>query len=79
MYSAMCQTAFNLNSVENYSVLSGEEFDFQCCFDKNKKPYDVARALIICFMYAYLFNDYSSASKFLNSYRPLSGYITTTG
>jgi len=30
-------------------------------------------------MYAYLFNDYTSALKFLNSYRPLSGYISKLG
>jgi len=76
MYSAMCQAVFNLTNVQNYSSLSGEEFDFNCCFDNSKKPYDVARALIICCIYAYLFNDYTSASKFLNSYRPLSGYIS---
>jgi len=37
MYSAICQVVFNLISVDNYSVLSGEEFDFKCCFDNSKK------------------------------------------
>ena len=71
MYSALCQAIFNLSSAEDYDTLSGDEFDFKCCFDGNNKLYDVARTLIICCMYAYLLTDYSSAMMFLNKYRPI--------
>ena len=76
MHSATCQTILNLESTEEYSVLSGEEFDYGSCFDISKKPYDVARASIICSMYSYLFADYSSALMFLNTCRPLREYIS---
>ena len=78
MYSATNQSIINLLSVEDYDLLSGEVFNYNSCFDERQKPYDVARTSIMCFIYSYLFMDYPLASMFLNRYRPLSGYISTS-
>ena len=76
MYSATNQSIINLISEEKYDLLSGDDFDYKSCFDEMQKPYDVARISMMCFIYSYLFMDYSSASMFLNRYRPLSSYIS---
>ena len=77
VYKAMRQAIINLNSIRNRQciVLSGDIFKPDSCFDKNQKPYDAVRACILCCMYSYLFNDYTSALKFLKHYRQNISYI----
>ena len=80
-FLAKHQALLNLNNADNYNstVLCGEIFDFNSCFDENQKPYDAVRACFICCIYSYLFNDYRLAMKFLSNYRTHIGYIADHG
>lgn len=57
------------------ALLSGDYFTYTLCFDANEKGYDISRVSVICAVVAYLFGDYDSALKFIQSCRQHKKHI----
>ena len=68
---------FQESETKNPAVIEGDLFNYQVCYDKNEKGYDISRCLVICIFTACIFNDYNLALKFAIICRPLISYITS--
>jgi len=77
IFSSVHQAVLNLQdmSIENPAKLSGEAFDYTFCFDKDGVKSEIVRTSTICCIVAYLFDDIQTASKFIETCRPLEEYF----
>ena len=72
-FMAINQAILNLQDInaDNPSILSGNEFNFERCFDSDSWEHDVAYASTICCVVAYLFDDVQMASKMIERCKAL--------
>ena len=78
-YASVHQAVLNLQDIEieNPSNLSGEVFDYTCCFDKDGVKSDIVRTSTTCCIIAYLFDDIQTASKLIEICKKLEAYFGT--